>query len=387
MDLTSLLHRNGLDKSKILVWALIPFREDGFFDDYYDWHKTQDELEKAFSELGIAWHWQPTTINTVKEIIGNIKINSNSRFPIVFNYCDGDEINGFPGLSVVKSLEKEGLAFTGADALSYEISTSKIWMKRCFDERSVPTAPWAVIKEDADITTIFEKLGPPLFVKPSISAGAWGLTLKSVVNSSQELRTQVERLHGGLHGFNFKDGGIFAERFIVGPEYTVFLVGSDGFEAEKRIYPPLRRFFHPSLSAEESFVTYERNWNKYNEEIPLANNELIFSEKLAEPEVIEMLSELAWNAHCAINGKGYSRVDIRVDENTGRPYVLEVNANCSLSSGADDTSTGYILNYINQPYSVLVDEILSDGLRRFLNSNNLIQILQNKSIKANNSPL
>ncbi len=370
MTFLSQLNKHQLNKEDLIVWALIPFREDGFFDDYYDWHNTHAELDKAFSEIGLNWNWTPTTISTVSEVIHKVISDSDGLFPLVLNYCDGDEINGFPGVSVVRALEQNGLAFTGADSQFYAISTSKIWMKQLFEEAGISTSPWAALNgHETQSKKLFKELGGPLFVKPSIAAGAWGLSLQSVVHDEDELSGQVSRLKNGLHGFNFLEGGIFVERFIKGSEFTVFLVGSADYPDQKRVYPPLKRIFHKSLPKEEQFVTYERNWNKYDEETPLSDGELIFTEKLAESEFVEMLSTLAWDAHCAVRGTGYSRVDIRMDEKTGIAYVLEVNANCSLSSPADDTSTGYVLEFIKQPFSVLIGEILADGLHRYFEKN------------------
>jgi D-alanine-D-alanine ligase len=34
-------------------------------------------------------------------------------FPLVLNLCDGDEVNGTPGISVVQLLEKNELVYTG----------------------------------------------------------------------------------------------------------------------------------------------------------------------------------------------------------------------------------------------------------------------------------
>ncbi len=39
---------------------------------------------------------------------------------------------------------------------------------------------------------------------------------------------------------------------------------------------------------------------------------------------------------------GYGRLDIRMDRQTGKMYVLEVNAQCGLSEDEDYTSIGAI---------------------------------------------
>ena len=56
--------------------------------------------------------------------------------------CDGDEINGAPGVSVIHYLEECGIVYTGADAAFYNITTSKVPMKKAFDGAGVSNAPW-----------------------------------------------------------------------------------------------------------------------------------------------------------------------------------------------------------------------------------------------------
>ncbi|MBK6392109.1 MAG: hypothetical protein IPF70_16310 [Saprospiraceae bacterium] len=49
--------------------------------------------------------------------------------------------------------------------------------------------------------------------------------------------------------------------------------------------------------------------------------------------------------HISVKGRGYGRVDIRMDQVTGEMYVLEVNAQCGLSEDENFTSIGAILKY------------------------------------------
>jgi D-alanine-D-alanine ligase-like ATP-grasp enzyme len=77
---------------------------------------------------------------------------------IFFNLCDGDEINGAPGISVINYLEKLNAIYTGANPDFYKITTSKIIMKQYFDQCDVPTPKWAVINKD-NINEVFETLG------------------------------------------------------------------------------------------------------------------------------------------------------------------------------------------------------------------------------------
>jgi D-alanine-D-alanine ligase len=66
----------------------------------------------------------------------------------------------------------------------------------------------------------------------------------------------------------------------------------------------------------------------------------------------------------ALSGTGYARVDMRMEARTGTLYVLEVNANCGLSSDAE-TSAGQILRLARVPIHQFIASILEDALVRF----------------------
>ena len=87
----------------------------------------------------------------------------NGHQPLVLNLCDGDEVNGVPGVSVIDALQEEGLVYTGSDQHFYTITTSKIPMKRAFDKAGVSTAPWKLISgEPASLQGVCEQVGTPI---------------------------------------------------------------------------------------------------------------------------------------------------------------------------------------------------------------------------------
>ena len=126
---------------QIKVWVLAPHLEtaDANIDYYYDFTQSIEEYTKAFAELKIEWQWQPLTMNNFREIIDTIIHTSTLLQPIIFNLCDGDEMNGTPGISVIHYLEEKKLVYTGADAFFYHITTSKVPMKQAFDKHDVAT--------------------------------------------------------------------------------------------------------------------------------------------------------------------------------------------------------------------------------------------------------
>ena len=75
------------------------------------------------------------------------------------------------------------------------------------------------------------------------------------------------------------------------------------------------------------------------------------------------LTSLARRAVQAVDGTGYARVDIRYDGHPGKPYVLEVNANCGLTEDVT-SAVGSILEYSDTSMVSFVDTIVADALER-----------------------
>lgn len=340
---------------------------DASIDYYYDFSQSIAEYEKTFNELGIEWKWQPVTMQDFEAVIKTIIIEkeTGSKTPLVFNLCDGDEINGTPGLSVIRLLEENDIIYTGSDEYFYNITTSKIPMKKAFDEAGVSSAPWeAIASPDQNMQHLFEKLGSPLIVKPSISGGSMGVGIKNVVHNQAELFEQVNNMFTGYRGWHLSADGLIAESFISGPEFTVLITGSSNNPKTAKIYTPVERVFHNSLPDEEKFLSFDRLWEIYEEETPMPGEANFYEYGLPDVSLIEKIKKLSWEAYVATKGCGYTRVDVRMDKHTGRLYVLEVNAQCGLSEDEDFTSIGAILRFSNQSFSSLVCDIINDALGR-----------------------
>lgn len=359
---------SSLINHQVKVWVLAPFLEtsDANIDYYYDFTQSIAEYEKTFTELDIEWQWQPVTIKDYVAVIDTIAKEKEygNKTPVVLNLCDGDEVNGTPGVSVVKQLEEKGLIYTGSDEYFYRITTSKIPMKEAFDKASVPTAKWKAIHSTADIDAIFELLGTPVIIKPSVSGGSMGVGVKNVVNNKAELEALVNKMFEGYRGWNLATDGLIAESFISGPEFTVMITGSYNNPKEAKIYMPVERVFHDSLPEQEKFLSFDRLWEIYEDEAPMPNEANFYEYALPNASLIDEIKKISWDAYVACRGCGYTRADVRMDKATGNMYVLEVNAQCGLSEDENYTSIGAILRFSGVTFTQLVSEIINDAFTR-----------------------
>ncbi|MES1225829.1 MAG: hypothetical protein ABUT20_60685, partial [Bacteroidota bacterium] len=333
----------------------------------YDFSQSIAEYEKVFAELGIEWKWQPVTIKDYPDIIESIarEKHMGNKTPVVFNLCDGDEVNGTPGISVIRLLEEKGLIYTGSDEYFYHITASKIPMKRAFDRAKVPSAKWKAINDkDQNLNTIFDKLGTPIIVKPSISGGSMGVGIKNVVADQAALQEQVNRMFDGYRGWDLAADGLIAESFIAGPEFTVMISGSYNNPKDAKVYTPVERVFHESLPEQEKFLSFDRLWEIYEDETAMLNEGNFYEYALPDASLVEEIKKISWDAFVACKGCGYTRVDVRMDKETGKLYVLEVNAQCGLSEDEDYTSIGAILRFSGNTFTQLVSEIINDAFTR-----------------------
>ena len=105
-------------------------------------------------------------------------------------------------------------------------------------------------------------------------------------------------------------------------------------------------------------------WEIYEEEQPMPNEGNFYEYALPRSALIEEIKRISWDAYVATKGKGYTRVDLRMDAATGKVYVLEVNAQCGLSEDEDYTSIGAILRLSGKTFTQLVVAIINDAYQR-----------------------
>jgi D-alanine-D-alanine ligase len=348
----------GHAASSPLIWAFVPFtvhegRLNGFD---FDTIQSKRELAHAFRALNLPWIWQPVIDTNIDAIIDQVRREES----IVLNLCDGIGNGGTPGQCVVRALERAGIRFTGADSQFYEVSTSKLMMKEMMVAAGVPTPAFEALSGSVD--GICARVGSPLIVKPDISAASGGLFLRSKISCDDDAEALLEELSGSPMPPFCDSRSFFAERFIEGPEFTVFVLGNWRDPLSVRCLPPVERVFNASIPDGEKFLSYERYWGVYREETPPPDGAPFYRYATCDARLAAPLVDISRDAYIAVRGTGYARVDLRMDRETGELFVLEVNANCGLSED-DQTSTGCILKLAGMTLADLLGSILEDASR------------------------
>jgi D-alanine-D-alanine ligase-like ATP-grasp enzyme len=354
------------DWSSHHVFVFTPYRMTAAGPESITYGTAEFKAEVAgwMAALGASHTWVEVTPETSALEIARAQDEATRRPVVVFNLCDGIEVDGYPGIRTVRALEASGLPFSGADTAFYELTTPKTLLKKRLIQHEVSTSPFAIIRNpEVDGRRAGRALGYPLIIKPDVSAASFGISIKSVVQDEAACAAQAAAAIAGERDQENYYEGVFAERFIPGREFTVLCVSDQAASRAVFVYPPVERVFHHALPAHERLLSYDRYWEKYETEGALPDRAPIAHYESAPAEWAEALVTLARDAYTALDGVGYGRIDIRRDERTGDFLVLEANCNCGLSTDGE-TSVSWILRLSGETMPRLLDRIFQDAILR-----------------------
>lgn len=128
----------------------------------------------------------------------------------------------------------------------------------------------------------------------------------------------------------------FAEQFIDGREFNLSVLagsraGASVFRPLPQVLPPAEIVFTGFPAGKPRIVGQRAKWDADSFEYRETPRRFDFP--AADDGLLQELAELARRCWQQFDLRGYARVDFRVDE-SGRPWILEVNANPCLSPDA-----------------------------------------------------
>jgi D-alanine-D-alanine ligase len=247
---------------------------------------------------------------------------------LVFNFCDGTGVDGHPGVEVVDALERRAIPYSGADSGFYHLTTDKFRMKQRLAAARVPVPLGAVMP--AANAPIPAALRYPLFVKPRDGYGSVGVSEGSLVQDEHGLRVCVGALIEEL------GSQALVEEYIDGREVSVGIIGP---WQRPFVLPSLEVCFGRAYDGRPRIRSFE---TKHDASSPLYHDFRVACPAELGIELEHRVRLVAVRAYRALRGNGYGRVDMRLAAD-GTPYVLEVNANCSLELGEDDSDCGLMV--------------------------------------------
>lgn len=191
-------------------------------------------------------------------------------------------------------LQSIGMPYTGSNMIGGVLSMNKMLSKQIWLQQGLPTAKYEQVTIESDVDTLIKSLGLPLIIKPVNEGSSIGM---SKVKSAAELITAIEL------ATQF-DTEVIAERWIVGEEFTVAILGNEAL-------PTIQ------LKTPHEFYDFDA---KYQAD----TTEYLCPSHLSKEDE-QYCQKLALQGFKALRMFGWGRIDFMRDE-SGQFYLLEANS-------------------------------------------------------------
>ena len=308
--------------------------------------KTYQLIENSLKEK-----WRVKSINAKNPetlhsfIIGREQERSKSVF--VFNiaeYLDEENKTGFlPAL-----LDKWQIPHLGSSAEVIAIGLDKARTKELLTKHQIPTPRYFVAtRGDPDIRTQAKRIGYPLIIKPLREGGHLGIREDSIVYDDTSLIKIVNRI------FEIHHQPALVEAYINGDGMREFSVGI--IDGKVRLYTPIEIDFE-SMGLDQDILSYES-----------AQKDLERTKLLQDEKIRGEIIDLSKRTFDAVSAQDYSRVDLRMDQNSC--YVIEINIMPGL--GSHSFLPGAAKNIHALEYEQLILKLAENSIHRQKNGNKM----------------
>jgi D-alanine-D-alanine ligase len=293
---------------------------------------SMDAVDDAICALGHSPIWIPVPPHTNSWI----ELLTHSSPDIVFNLYEGVGVDSAHELRVASVVELLDLRMTGCPAETLALARRKDRVNALLRDAGLPVPEWASVQVDR--RKLYWDLFPAI-VKPAAEDASIGITQQSVARNRRELARAID----AAEHFD----RVVVQRFIEGREFNVGIVGTVVLPVNEIDFSRMPAGAWPMLS-------YAAKWET-------GSAEDLGSEPCCPAEITEdqreQLHELALRAWRLADGRGYGRVDFRMDAR-GNIYILEVNPNPDIApaAGLARMARAHGWDYVD-----LIDRILAEA--------------------------
>ena len=237
--------------------------------------------------------------------------------------------------------------YVGCKVLASSVGMDKIYAKAIFKQAGINVAPYVYVKKlndnyilvnkhfdeeilsiDNIIPKIEEEINYPIFIKPSNQGSSVGITK---AHDSNELK------NGLIDAFNY-DRKILLEEGIKGKEVECGVLGNEDVIASS---------VGEVIVKSDEFYSYDA---KYKDETTITEIPASISKELSDE-----IRKQAIKAFKAIDGKGLSRVDFFIEEETNKIIINEIN---TLPGFTSISMYPKLFGNVGISYSELLDRLI-----------------------------
>jgi D-alanine-D-alanine ligase len=277
-------------------------------------------VSQALADLG----YEPVILSLSLNIAETIDALLALEPAFVFNLVEAIEGRGNMIHIAPTLLDTLNIPYTGTQTEGIFLTSSKVTAKEILRAHGIATPNWfssdnrhsGLLEGRCIVKSAWEDASIGLDDNSVVPADDFSLLSKKIIN----LRKRI--------------GGVcFAEVFIEGREINVSLLAD---ETGVEVLPPAEILFEDYPTDKIKMLNYCSKWVEDSFEYQHTPRTFDFS--IADENLLAELSDIAKQAWEVFNLRGYARVDFRVDQ-TGKPWVLEINANPCLSPEGGFTAT------------------------------------------------
>lgn len=215
---------------------------------------------------------------------------------------------------VQQLLESKGIPYTGSGVNASRLAMDKLATKKSFINAGLKTPDYTTVTEFQELIEIQRevmKLGLPVILKPTRNGSSIGI---SIIKEMNDLQMGL----GKAFEFGYE---VIIEKYIKGREFTVGLLDDSALPVIE--IKPATEFFNYDAKYKDNRTEYLIVKTTPGDN-GVADGDSYHNIGFLPSPQYHRAQELALNAHRILGCKGFSRVDMLLDDRNTF-YLLEVN--------------------------------------------------------------